>query len=234
MADLDSTGGVPQGSKPKDKKPGTRGRTIAIVVLSVLAAILVGIIIWLIATANATPTPTPAPTPTHSASPTPSATPSPTPTPSATPSPTPTATSGASNCDLASLTTTLGETQGAAGSRYVPIVFTNKGSASCTLNGYPTVSFVGHGDGTPIGPPSDNDPTTPPSVQTVLPGQAVTAQLRVAVAQNFAGCTVVTPDGLRIAPPGSTSSVVVPMTSLKACDNQDIHLLTVQAVAPAA
>ncbi|WP_426515012.1 DUF4232 domain-containing protein [Diaminobutyricibacter sp. McL0618] len=224
MADLDSTGRVPLGDGPGDKKPGTRGRTIAIIVLSVLAAILIGIIIWLLATAKPSPTPTPSPTP--SASPTPSVTPSPTPTP------TPTTTSGAGICGLSALTITLGETQGGAGSRYVPIVFTNKGSTPCTLNGYPTVSFVGNGNGTQIGPSAINDSTTAPSLQTVQPGQAVSSLLRVAVAQNFAGCTAVTPDGFRIAPPGSATSAFVAMTSLQACDNQNIQLLTVQAVIP--
>jgi hypothetical protein len=202
--------------------PGTRGRTIAIVVLSVLAAILIGIIIWLVATSNATPVPTPTPTP--SASPTPSVTP--------TPTPTSTGTTGVSACALSTLTISLGETQGAAGSRYVPIVFANKGSAACTLNGYPAVSFVGDGNGTTIGPPADNDPTTTPTAQTVQPGSSVTSLLRVAIAQNFAGCTAVTPDGFRIAPPGSSASAFVAFTALQACDNPSIHLLTVQAVAP--
>ncbi len=224
MADTNSSGrpvgDETPGGQPGSGKPRTRGRTITIVILSVLAAILVGVIIWLVAKSNAQPEPTPSPTAS--------------PSPSATPTPTPTQTSGASACALSDLTITLGASQGAAGSRYLPIVFTNHGSAACMLDGYPTVSFVGNGNGTPIGPPADNDPTTPPSAQTVQQGQAVTAQLRIAVAQNFAGCTVVTPDGLRIAPPDSTGSVVVAMTSLQACDNQDIHLLTVQSVAPPA
>ncbi|NEN06432.1 DUF4232 domain-containing protein [Diaminobutyricibacter tongyongensis] len=204
--------------------PGTRGRTLAIIILSVFAALLVGIIIWLVATSNATPAPTPTPSPTT--------TPSPTVTPTPTPTPTPTATAGTGTCGVSTLTITLGETEGAAGSRYVPIIFTNKGSVGCTLTGYPAVSFVGNGNGTPIGPPADNDPTTPPAQQLVSPGSSVTAQLRVAVAQNFSGCTVVTPDGFRIAPPGSSASAFVAFTALQACDNPSIHLLTVQSVAP--
>ncbi len=224
MADLDSTGGVPQGDEPGDKKPGTRGRTIAIIVLSVLAAILIGIIIWLagdgepVTDAHTEPDALGlADAIRHAFSDTDAH---------------PTTTSGASICGLSALTITLGETQGGAGSRFVPIVFTNKGSTPCTLNGYPTVSFVGDGNGTQIGPSAINDSTTAPSLQTVQPGQAVSSLLRVAVAQNFAGCTAVTPDGFRIAPPGSATSAFVAMTSLQACDNQNIQLLTVQAVAP--
>ena len=217
MADTNSSG------QPGSGTPGTRGRTLAIVILSVFAAILVGIIIWLVATSNATP----APTPTPSTTPSPTVTPTPTPTPTSTS----TATSGVGACALSTLTVTLGETQGAAGSRYVPIVFANKGTAACTLNGYPAVSFVGDGNGTTIGPPADNDPTTTPTTQTVQPGASVTALLRVAVAQNFSGCTVVTPDGFRIAPPGSSASAFVAFTALQACNNPSIHLLTVRAVA---
>ena len=190
------------------------------------AALLVGIIIWLVATSNATPAPTPTPSPT---------TPSPSipPTPTTTPTPTPTATSGTAVCGLSTLAISLGETEGAAGSRYVPIIFKNTGSVGCTLTGYPAVSFVGDGNGTPIGPPADNDPTTSPTLQLVAPGSSVKAQLRIAVAQNFSGCTVVTPDGFRIAPPGSSASAFVAFTSLQACDNPSIHLLTVQSAGSA-
>ena len=216
--------GTNPSGQPGSGAPATRGRTLAIIILSVVAAILIGIIIWLVATSNATPAPTPTPSPTS--------TPTVTPTPTPAPTPTSTATSGIGTCALSTLAITLGETQGAAGSRYVPIVFTNKGSAACTLDGYPAVSFVGDGNGTTIGPPADNDPTTTPATQTVQPGSTVTALLRVAVAQNFSGCTVVTPDGFRIAPPGSSASAFVAFTSLQACDNPNIHLLTVQAVGP--
>lgn len=122
--------------------------------------------------------------------------------------------------------------QAGAGSRYIPIVFTNTGTTACTLIGYPTVSFVGNGNGTALGPPSNKDTTTAPALQTIQPGAAVSSLLRVAVAQNFPTCTAVTPDGFRIAPPGSSASAFVALTTLQACTNPDLQLLTVQAVAP--
>src|SRR5579875_643107 len=44
---------------------------------------------------------------------------------------------GPQSCATRSLSAKLGNGQGAAGSTYVDIVFTNIGSASCTLYGYP-------------------------------------------------------------------------------------------------
>ena len=56
-------------------------------------------------------------------------------------------------CGPTSLQVTLGQTEGAMGNHYTPIVFTNIGTVSCTLDGYPDVSFVDDG-GTDVGAPA--------------------------------------------------------------------------------
>ena len=45
-------------------------------------------------------------------------------------------------CHFSQLGVRLGEHNGAAGTEYVAIVFTNRGSTSCSLRGYPGLSSV--------------------------------------------------------------------------------------------
>ncbi len=49
------------------------------------------------------------------------------------------------------------------------LIFTNTGSAECSLEGYPTVEFVGDGDGTQIGATAAQDPTGPAPDQLIVP-----------------------------------------------------------------
>lgn len=57
-------------------------------------------------------------------------------------SPSQTPQQGPSGCATTALTASLGPGSGAAGSSYYPIEFTNASSTTCTLYGYPGVSFV--------------------------------------------------------------------------------------------
>ena len=216
--DFPDDGGTP----PDDEAArSSRRRRIAVIVLSIVVAILIALVIWLlVARAN------PAPAPTES--PTPSATPTASPTP--TPTPTSTSSAGVSRCTVSELSVTLGASNGAAGSIIVPIVFTNTGSAPCELHGYPGVSFVGDNNGTQLGAAADEDSSVAIVANTLQPGGAVQAQLKVAEAGNFSGCTVVPADGFRVYPPHSVPSVFVAATGFSACSESSIHLLTVQPV----
>lgn len=74
----------------------------------------------------------------HSPSPSPSVTSSsPSPTTSTT-----TAAAAAQPCTTGQLSLSLGQSQGALGSFYTPIVLTNTSSGACTLFGFPGVSFT--------------------------------------------------------------------------------------------
>jgi hypothetical protein len=202
--------------------PRRRGLTAAIIVLGVVVLALIIALVWLLV-ANAKPaTPTPTPTPTPTASPTVR------PTPTATTTPT----SVVSRCTVDELSVTLGAGNGAAGSEIVPIVFTNTGKTSCELHGFPGVSFVGDGNGTQLGAAADEDSSSPIVQNTLKPGGAVQAQLKIASAQNFDNCTVVPADGFRVYPPHSFDSVFVKATGMSACSNAAVHLLTVQPVVP--
>jgi Protein of unknown function (DUF4232) len=97
----------------------------------------------LLATACGTPASTPGSSKTVTATATP---PAPTKTVTVTPSTAP--------CRTGDLRLRVGAANGAAGTIYYPIEFTNVSSAACTLYGYPGVSFVTAPHGTIIGAPA--------------------------------------------------------------------------------
>jgi len=133
-------------------------------------------------------------------------------------------------CTSAHLAVTLGPTDGAAGSVYQPIVFTNKGSGSCTLAGHPGVSFVA--GGAQVGKAASHASTPPTTTVTLKPGGAASALLRTVDYGVFtpSDCVAKTVSGLRVYPPGSTASVVLALPSgSKACSAKAAQL-TVGAV----
>jgi len=123
-----------------------------------------------------------------------------------------------------------GNGEGAAGSTYIPIVFTNNSTATCTLYGYPGVSLAG---GTPvrqIGAAADENPSTPRKLVTLKSGGSASALLRIVSAQNFpaARCHLVQAKYLQVYPPNQTTPIYA-MYSAAAC-SKPVHLLTVDVV----
>lgn len=218
----------PAGGEPGMPPPKRRGLTAAIIVLAVLVLALIIAVIWLIATNGSPATPAPSPSPTAPPTQSPTASPSPRPTPTSTTTPTPVV----ARCAVDTLSVTLGKGNGAAGSAIVPILFTNTGSTTCELHGFPGVSFVGGGNGTQLGAPADEDSTVAIVANTLKPRDTVQAQLKISRAQNFDNCTIVPADGFRVYPPHSFDAVFVKATGFSACSNASIHLLTVQPVTP--
>ncbi len=127
-----------------------------------------------------------------------------------------------------------GHGNAAAGSSYYPIVFTNVSGASCTLYGYPGVSFVTGVGGSQIGIPATENPTIPRQLITLAPGQAAHAELQVVDAQNYppADCGLVTARWLKVYPPNQTAPLYASFTA-QAC-TKPRTILTVQTVQPGA
>ena len=202
-----------------------RGRTIAIIVLAVVVVVLIIVVASLVFARGTKiePTASPIVTPT-------------TPTHTPTPTPTPTPTNGAvATCSVNDLSVTLGTFDGAAGSEYVPIKFTNTSSTPCELHGFPGVSFVGKGNGTQLGAAADWDTSKAIVQNTLQPNAVVVANLKIALAANYdsSECQPLAADGLRVYPPHSTESAFVQTSNLTACQNNSVHLLTVTSpVAP--
>jgi Protein of unknown function (DUF4232) len=124
-------------------------------------------------------------------------------------------------CHFSQLGVRLGQSSGAAGTLYVAIVFTNRGSASCSLRGYPGLSSVGGSDGHQIGAPATRQSAGRPITTVVLrPGGVASASYGQADALNFdkAVCHPVTALGLRVYPPNLTLARYLPMKHL-ACSS---------------
>ncbi|MFF1573178.1 DUF4232 domain-containing protein [Leifsonia sp. NPDC058292] len=169
-----------------------------------------------------------------SSSPTPSGSGSGSASASSSSTPRPTGTSTAvpvdGQCATSDLTGTIAKGGGgAAGSVEVTLVLTNNGSASCALQGWPGVSFVGDGNGTQLGKAADFDRSTPHETVTVAPGGTAQAPLKITQALNYpeADCGPKQADGFRVYPPGSTESLFVKDADVTACTKDSAPTLLV-------
>ena len=144
----------------------------------------------------------------------------------------PTVAGAAPACPTRSLGLKLGPAQGAAGSTYQVIDFTNVSHATCTLYGYPGVSLAGGKPVTQIGLPAAESHTTARKLVTLSPGAVANAVLQIAQAVNFpaAKCGLVTAHYLRIYPPNQTTSVYLHYTS-QTCAKK-VRVLTISVVQP--
>jgi len=123
-----------------------------------------------------------------------------------------------------------GQGNAAAGSSYYPVQFTNSSGHSCTLYGYPGVSFVTAAGGSQIGAAATRNAAMPRTVITLASGQTVHAELQVADAQNYpaADCGLVTAHWLKVYPPNQTAPLYASFTAAT-CSKPKV-ILSVQAV----
>ena len=103
----------------------------------------------------------------------------------------------------------LNKPNGAAGTIYYPIQFTNKGTHACTLRGYPGVSAVTSA-GAQIGNPAGRS-GNPVKTVTLAPKKSASTMVGFAHTANFpaAKCKPVTARGLRVIPPNQSTSVTI-------------------------
>jgi hypothetical protein len=141
-------------------------------------------------------------------------------------------TAKASRCPASHLKISLAKAEGAAGSTYDTVRFTNTGKAACTLYGYPGVSLVGHGNGTQIGAAADRDHSVAPTTVLIRSGGSTTFVVRLAQAANYphSACSPSPADGFRVYPPGSTAALYLPLKAATGCAKTSVHLLTVRPV----
>jgi hypothetical protein len=150
--------------------------------------------------------------------------PSTTGTPTATPEPTSSPavavqSTGTPRCQTSGLRVSFGQTQGAAGTIYTAILFKNLSRTSCTLTGFPGLSFL-DAHGKQVGPAAARDPR-PVRTLTIAPGKTIFSSMGIAEAANYptSMCKPATATKARIYPPGNTASVVlaVPGGSVSIC-----------------
>lgn len=138
---------------------------------------------------------------------------------------------GPAGCATRDLQAKAGVSQGAAGSVYQVIDFTNTGTAACTLYGYPGVSLA---TGTPlaqVGAAAARSTTASPTLVTLAPGATANALLRITQALNYpsAACSPKATTYLRVYPPNQTTAINVAYPST-GCSSSSVKLLTIGVV----
>ena len=125
---------------------------------------------------------------------------------------------------------------GAAGSYGVALVLTNTGDRTCTLQGWPGVSFVGGGDGTQLGASATLDRSSEHPTVQLAPGAYSQAILTMVQAANYddAECQPQQSEGFRVYPPGSTVALYIGAGGdlFTACTSPDVRQLSVGAIQP--
>lgn len=136
-----------------------------------------------------------------------------------------------SECSSSNLRVAKGASQGAAGSSYQVITFTNLGSAPCTLYGYPGVSLVAGNPLAQVGAAADRQSGETPTVVTLQPQGVASDTLRIVDAQNFPSskCGTVATTSIKIYPPGQTAPLYLNLSST-GCSQSATHLLTITTV----
>ena len=134
-------------------------------------------------------------------------------------------------CQSGALKVALGPGNAAAGSQIIPIQFTNVSTSTCTLFGFPGVSFTGETYAVQVGPAAARNHASAEQVVTLAPGAVASAQIKIVNAQNYpAGtCGLTTASGILVYPPDLTKAVGLPFNGF-ACVHK-WNVLTVNAVA---
>jgi uncharacterized protein DUF4232 len=124
--------------------------------------------------------------------------------PAGTPSP---ATAPGGPCGTSALRMTLGPGSAAAGHFYRPVIFTNISGTSCTLYGYPGISFVAAIGGKQIGAAAGRSPASKQLV-VLVPGGKAHALLDLLDVLNFPPpvCAASSAHWLKIYPPNQFSA----------------------------
>jgi hypothetical protein len=137
-------------------------------------------------------------------------------------------------CPTRSLGLKLGLSQGAAGSVYQVLDFTNISGVSCTLYGYPGVSLAGGQPVAQVGLAADENPTPPRELVTLAPGQVANALLRIVDALNYPAskCGPVKTQWIQVYPPNQTTPIFLAYKTT-ACSKQ-VRILTVSVAQPGA
>lgn len=138
------------------------------------------------------------------------------------------ATTTVHRCTTAALKVSLGRPQGAAGSTYLPIDYLNVTHQTCTLYGFPGVSFAGGSPLHQIGLSASRDYTRPPRLVYVRPGRSAYTMLRITNALNYppSVCRPVRASHLKVYPPNTYTPVYL-RYSVLAC-SKPVRQMSVQ------
>ena len=128
-------------------------------------------------------------------------------------------------CGTSALRITLGPASAAAGHFYRPLVFTNISAASCTLFGYPGVSFVAKIGGKQIGAAAGRSPASKRLV-VLAPGGKANALLDLLDVLNFpsSACAASSAHWLKVYPPNQFSAGYVGWTAQVCSGSKPVYM----------
>ena len=140
---------------------------------------------------------------------------------------------GAPACATRSLKATVGVAQGAAGSVYQVIDFTNISGSPCTLFGYPGMALAGGTPVTQIGAAAARSTGSSAKLVTLAAGKTANALLQITQAENYSAsrCAPKASTYLQIYPPNQTTPIYLAYKST-GCSSSKVNLLTVGVVQP--
>jgi Domain of unknown function (DUF4232) len=138
---------------------------------------------------------------------------------------------GPPGCASRDLKATVGIAQGAAGSVYQVIDFTNIGTSSCSLYGYPGVALAGGSPVTQIGAPAARSTASAPKLVSLAAGASANTLLQITDAQNYptSRCGPTASTYLQIYPPNQTTPIYLAYKSM-GCSSTKVKLLTVSVM----
>jgi hypothetical protein len=145
---------------------------------------------------------------------------------------TPAAGAAAKACSASNLVVWAGEEPGGgtAGSVYYRIEFTNLGSSTCSLFGFPIVASVNL-QGKQVGAPATHMPGKKAKAVQIKQGQTASAQLRIVEAGNYSPseCKPTWAAGLKIGIPGGLGTKTAPL-AFETCAKTSVQIISVGAV----
>lgn len=142
-------------------------------------------------------------------------------------------TAASGECKVADLSLSLSEGEGTAGTYYRSLVFTNKGTRTCTIQGFPGVSYVAGDDGHQVGPSAKRNGEKGPAI-TLEPGESAYADVGFVQVMNYdpAVCQPTETRGIRVYPPHEYDSMFVPSPGTGCAGAPPGNQLTVSTVRP--
>jgi serine/threonine protein kinase len=146
----------------------------------------------------------------------------------------PAAAKSTSACTTTDLSASVGASEGAAGTVYDTIDFTNTGSSPCTLYGYPGVSLT-NSSAAQIGAAATRNTAQAPSLVTLASGGEANFVLGVADAENYPSgtCQPQASADLKIYPPNQNQAMKISFNTT-GCANSSVKPLSVTVVSAGA
>jgi hypothetical protein len=125
-------------------------------------------------------------------------------------------------CHTAELSGRFGFIQGAAGSRFGPLVLTNRSHLGCTVRGYLGAQLIGRG-GRPLHTVVVRDRSRAPRTVRLRPGHSAAATIRwSAIPAGTATCAL--PRSIRVTPPDETTQLRLRWRSGRVCGGGRINV----------